>query len=506
MKFRRNLFQIFWLAAVLLALPVVVPAQFIFTTNNGAITITQYTGPGGDVTIPDTITGLKVATVGSTAFYQVSSLTSVTFGTNVTTIADNAIFQCSSLASVTIPASVTNIGQGPMVDCKNLTAISVSPSNSHYTNLNQVLFNTPQTSLIEFPGGIGGSYTIPATVTNIGQAFIGNSLMAISVNAANKIYTNLAGVLFDKSKTFLISYPGGAVGSYTVPSNVTAIVSASFEYSTGVTSVTIGTNVSSIGLFAFYDCPNLAAISVNSTNAIYSSTNGILFDRNKTTLIQYPIAIGGSYLVPGTVVNIGDGAFGDAFGLTSVVIPNSVTNIAQQAFYGCLNLSGVALGKSVKSIGPNAFFLCSSLTDLVFPASLTSIGQYAFGGCQSLTSVCFEGNQPTDGGSIFYFDNALSTILYVNGTAGWGATYDGIATAPCSTCGNSLPLLAISQSGSNVILTWSTDFSAFTLQSTTNLTLPASWNTVFPASAIVGGLETVTNAIAGKGKFYRLSE
>src|ERR1017187_1035026 len=273
---------------LLLALPAAVKAQFLYTTNNGAITITQYTGPGGDVTIPDTITGLKVATVGSTAFYQVSSLTSVTFGTNVTTIADNAIFQCSSLASVTIPASVTNIGQGPMVDCKNLTAISVSPSNSHYTNLNQVLFNTPQTSLIEFPGGIGGSYTIPATVTNIGQAFIGNSLMAISVNAANKIYTNLAGVLFDKSKTFLISSPGGAVGSYTVPSNVTAIVSASFEYSTGVTSVTIGTNVSSIGLFAFYDCPNLAAISVNSTNAIYSSTNGILFDRNKTTLIQYP--------------------------------------------------------------------------------------------------------------------------------------------------------------------------------------------------------------------------
>ena len=91
-------------------------------------------------------------------------------------------------------------------------------------------------------------------------------------------------------------------GSYTVPSNVTNIVSAAFEYSTGVTNVTMGTNVRSIGLFAFYDCPNLAAISVNSTNAFYSSTNGILFDKNKTTLIQYPIPIGGSYLVPATVV------------------------------------------------------------------------------------------------------------------------------------------------------------------------------------------------------------
>ena len=484
------------MGAALLALPAVVQAQFIFTTNSGAITITRYTGPGGDVIIPDTVNDLPVTTIGQAAFYQVSSLTSVTFGTNVTTIADNAIFQCPSLASVAIPASVTNIGSAPMIDCKSLTAISVSPSNSHYTNVNQVLFNTPQTSLIEFPGGVGGSYTIPATVTNVGQAFIGNSLTAISVNAANTIFTNLAGVLTDKRRTQLISYPGNAPGGYTIPSNIVTIVSAAFEYSTGITNVTIGTNVSSIGLLAFYDCPNLTAISVNSTNAFYSSTNGVLFDKNKTTLIQYPIAIGGGYLVPGTVVNIGDGAFGDAFGLTSIVIPNSVTNIAQQAFYGCLNLSGVALGDSVKSIGPSAFFYCSSLTGLVFPASLTSLGQYAIGGCQSLSSVCFAGNQPTDGGSVFYFDNALSTILYVNGTAGWGATYDGIPTAPCPTCGGGAPLLTITLSGDNVILTWVA--TGFTLQSTTNLTAPV-W-------IAVSGQNTVTNPIAGTQMFYRLSQ
>lgn len=497
MKTKRNLIQICLLGAALLALPAVVHAQFIFTTNNGAITITQYTGPGGDVTIPDTVNGLPVTTVGQAAFYQVSSLTSVTFGTNVTTIANNAIFQCPSLASVTIPASVTNIGTGPMIDCKSLAAISVSPSNSHYTNVDQVLFNSPQSSLIEFPGGIGGSYTLPATVTNIGQAFIGNSLTTISVSAANTIFTNLAGVLTDKRRTQLISYPGSAPGSYTVPSNIVTIVSAAFEYSAGVTGVTIGTNVTSIGLFAFYDCPNLAAISVNSTNAFFSSTNGVLFDKNKTTLIQYPIAIGGSYLVPGTVVNIGDGAFGDAFGLTSIVIPNSVTNIAQQAFYGCLNLSGAALGDSIKSIGANAFFYCSSLTDIVFPASLTSLGEYAFGGCQSLSSVCFAGNQPTDGGSVFYFDNALSTLLYVNGTAGWGATYDdGIPTAPCPTCGGGAPLLTITLSGANVILTWSE--AGFTLQSATNLAAPV-WITV-------NGQNAVTNPISGTQMFYRLSQ
>ncbi|MGA2248088.1 MAG: leucine-rich repeat protein [Verrucomicrobiota bacterium] len=131
MKTTFKALHIFLLGAALLALPAAVQAQFIFTTNNGTITITQYTGSGGDVTIPDTINGLPVTTVGQTSFYQVSSLNSVTFGTNVTTIANNAIFQCPSLASVTIPATVTNIGSGPMVDCKSLTTISVSPSNSH---------------------------------------------------------------------------------------------------------------------------------------------------------------------------------------------------------------------------------------------------------------------------------------------------------------------------------------------------------------------------------------
>ena len=504
MNTKRNLSRIRLLAAMLLALPVVAPAQFIYTTNNGVLTLTQYTGSGGDVTIPDKVGSLPVGVVASAAFFQISALTSVTFGTNVTTIANNAIFQCPNLAGVFIPASVTNIGTGPMIDCKSLTTISVSPANSGYTNVNQVLFNKPLTSLIEFPGGAGGSYTIPASVTNVGQAFIGNSLTAISVNPANMYFTNLAGVLFDKSKTFLYSYPGGAAGSYAVPTNATTIVSGAFEYSTGLTTVSIGTNVSSIGTFAFYDCSNLTAITVNATNAFYSSTNGILFDKNKTILIQYPIAIPGSYLVPGTVVNIGDGAFGDAFGLTSVVIPNGVTNIAQQAFYGCLNLSGVFLGNSLKTIGPNAFFYCSSLADVVFPASLTSLGQYSFGGCQSLSSVCFSGNQPADGGSVFLSDHALSTILYVTGKTGWGATFDGISTTPCSTCGGGTPQLGILLSGSNVIVGWLTTFSGFTLEYTTNLLPPVVWATNPTTPVIINQYYAVTNPIAGSRMFFRL--
>lgn len=310
-------------------------AQFAYTTNNGTLTIVQYTGPGGDVVIPDTINGLKVSTVGSQAFFQANSMTSLTFGANVTTIEQNAVFQCPALATVIIPQSVTNIGDGPFVDCKGLTTISLTGSNPFYVVTNGVLFNRSLRYLVEFPGGVGGSDTISDIVTNTGEAFVGNSLTSIVVNPANPIYASTNGVLFNKNFTWLLSYPGAAPGSYAVPNTVSTILSASFEFSTGVTDVTLGTNVTSIGYAAFYDCSAMTSITVNSNNAFYSTTNGVLYDKAMTVLIQYPSGLPGTYV-----------------GLTSVSIPDAVTNIGFETFYSCINLSNVALGEGNICLNP----------------------------------------------------------------------------------------------------------------------------------------------------------
>ena len=487
--------------------PAVARAQYGYTTTSNQVTITSYSGGGGSVVIPDTINGMPVVAIGPSAFNQVSTLTAVTMGTNLTTIGEAAFFQCQELTQVSFTKSVTNMSPAPFYDCQSLTTITMSGTNAYVLVTNDVIFNANMTTIFQYPNGLSGSYTIPASVTNLNLAFVGNLLVAINVNVSNPVYGSANGVLFNKAGTILVNYPGSASGAYTVPATVTNILGASFEYSKGVTAITIGTNVTGIGYAAFFFAAGLGSINVATNSAYFASSNGVLFNKSMTQLIQYPIAVSGGYVIPGTVTNIIDGAFGNAFYLTSVVIPNSVTYIGLEAFYACASLTNVVIGNGVTNIGQEAFFYCPSLPSIVIPPSVATISEYAFGDCESLTSICFEGKEPVDGGTIFYFDEALTSVLYVSGEPGWGATYDGYATTPCTTCGNTTtpPQLTITHSGTNVVLTWPSSFSGFTLQSITNL-LSNNWSTVTPAPVVVNNLNTVTNGVTGTRKFYRLSE
>ena len=497
-----------WRAAVVwlvwLTLPTFVRAQYVYTTANGQVTITQYTGTGGNVTIPDSTNGFPITTVASGAFFQVVGLTNVTFGTNVGIIAGDAIFQCVNITNVNLPASVTNIGSGPFLDCKSLVSIFVNTNNTHFTNVGVVLFDKALDTVVQFPGGLTNSYTLPATVTSVGESFIGNSLSNIMVNSANTVFTNLGVALVTKDFKQLWAYPGTARGSYSVPTNINFIISAAFEYSTGVTNIFIPTNTTSIGGLAFFDCANLQAITVAPTNSFFSSTNGVLFDKGYKMLIQYPCAATGSYAVPNTCTNIEVGAFGDAVFLSGVFMPNGVTNIDIQAFYGCTNLTVVIPGTNLISIGQQAFFLCTRLPGIVFPPAVKSLGQYAFGGCFSLTSACFEGSPPTDGGSVFLADNSLTSILHVSGATGWSGTYDGIFTAVCTACTNAEPILGIARKGTNALVEWSSAFPGFTLLSTTNLVAPVNWSAETAVPVTINNLNVVTNDGRLSKKFYKL--
>jgi hypothetical protein len=157
-----------------------------YVNNSGTITLTGYTGPGGAVTIPSPINGLPVTSIGNNAFAGLTSLTSVTIPTSVTNIGNGAFGGCTGLTSVTIPTNVTSIGTAPFAGCTSLTAITVGASNPAYCSVAGVLFNKSQTTLIQFPGGVSGSYTIPDGVTSIGaNAFNGcASLTSVTIPAS----------------------------------------------------------------------------------------------------------------------------------------------------------------------------------------------------------------------------------------------------------------------------------------------------------------------------------
>ena len=238
---------------ILLMLAPAAWAQFIFTTNNGAITITGYTGSDGNVTVPSATNGYPVTVIGNSSFFLKSSVTGVTVGTNVTLIDNYAFELCRSLTNVIISDSVTNIGLSAFEFCSNLMNVTIPDS---VTSIGQWAFL-----------GLGlTSVTIPNNVISIGNQAFANcySLTNVAVTAGNLSYASAGGVLFNKALTTLIQYPAGLAGSYSIPNNVTSIGVDAFEYCPGLTNVTIGNSVISIGYSTFKQC-NLTSLTIPNT-------------------------------------------------------------------------------------------------------------------------------------------------------------------------------------------------------------------------------------------------
>jgi hypothetical protein len=254
------------------------------------------------------------------------------------------------------------------------------------------------------------SIEIPSSVTNIGYKTFSNFKGLINVALENPIYSSVDGILYDKNKTELICVPSGKIGGFVVPSSVTSIGDHAFEDCSGLTSIEIPSSVTSIGnkafsecsgftsieipssvtsigYGAFSECSGLTSINVTTDNAVYSSENGVLYDKKKTKLICVPGAKKGKFEIPSSVTSIESWAFSECSGLSRVKIPTSVTSIGVCAFTGCSGLTSIKIPSSVTSIGSSAFRGCSGLTSIKIPSSVTSIGYGAFGRCSGLTEI-----------------------------------------------------------------------------------------------------------------------
>ena len=188
-------------------------------------------------------------------------------------------------------------------------------------------------------------------------------------------------------------YGCNGLSSVIIPELVTSIGNSSFRGCRGLMSVNIPSSVTSIGDYAFSRCNSLTSIHVNENNTAYCSKNGILFNKTKTIILQYPAGkIEMDYNIPNSVVSIGNGAFGGCKELISVAIPNSVTDIGERAFGGCEKLTSVTIPNSVTTIKDRCFLECHGLTSVIIPNSVTSIEDYAFFHCCGLLSVIIPGS------------------------------------------------------------------------------------------------------------------
>ena len=332
---------------------------------------------GSDFTIP-----FGVLHIADYAFYGNLCLESITIPNSVTTLGDHVFSHCWELKSISIPDSVIAIGKAPFSGCRNLSDISVSKDQPALTIRDNVVFNKDMTSLIYYqPSGEEKTYIIPNGVKTIeDEAFYG----------------------CDNLQTI------------TIPNSVTSIGDRAFEDCYPLTSIHIPDSVTHIGNGLFSYCYSLSIISVSSNHPALTVVDGVLFDKDMTTLIYYPSEKTNEiYDIPYGVKYIGYHAFGSNRYLSTINIPNSVTSIGEGAFCGCGHLTSITIPYGVSSIEKETFAY-SSITAINIPDSVTSIGDEAFENCDRLMSIDIPSSVENIGIAAFRECDGLTNFIIPN--------------------------------------------------------------------------------------------
>ena len=296
-----------------------------------------------EIYCPETLRVFEWGGMKSEKFTEINKIT-IPYG--VTKIAAETFKDCGSLKEVKIPSTVREIGMNAFRNCGSLKNVTLPDSVTKINDKAFIWCRALETIMI------------PYSITEIGSyALVGcSSLMNISVDDGNTVYADIDGVLSDKSKTTLIQFPGGREGAYSIPNGVTKIGTEAFAYCNMLTNVTVPNSVTKINDRAFIDCSSLTGINVDQGNAVYSDIDGVLFTKDETILMQFPQGNEmDTYEIPSTVREIGANAFRNCGSLTDVTLPDSVTKINDNAFVGCSSLSG-GTKKRILQINPNASF------------------------------------------------------------------------------------------------------------------------------------------------------
>lgn len=432
---------------------IISPTQVVVTY--GASYSNSYSGV---IEVPATITdyysgnSYNVVAVGDSAFYDCTSLTSITLPSSISSIGSYAFYQCNGLDSISIPADVTSIGKKAFAYSYNLRSISIPEG---VTAIPISAFEgCAVLSSIDLPlslTAIGdsafyecmslNSISVPESVTSIGSYAFNSCYMLFSIEFP-EVSTISQGVLQNCSSLFEVS----------LPSTITEINPSSFQncsslrtiYCYNPTPISItpdvfdGVTTSTVELVvptnssAQYSSANVwnnfNVVEQDLSVAYDFKVNGIYYNTISTTqaAVTYSStnynSYSGSIAIPATVVNpntgtsysvtqIGSSAFRGSTSLNAVTIPSSVTSIGTFAFYQCSGLNSINIPSSVSSIGNYAFVSCTGLLSMSFPEGITSLSTSVLQSCSSLSSVILPSTLTSIGTYAFYNCGALQNII-----------------------------------------------------------------------------------------------
>lgn len=336
-----------------------------------------------------------VTGVGSDAFAYCYNVEEIVLPDTVAVLGKECFSWCRALDSITIPGSVETWGSGVFFGCENLTEIILQ--DGLYA-IGEDAFR--QCYALK-------SVTIPGWVGEIGESAFSNCPALEEVILQE-------GVKSIGSHAFSFC---SALKELILPDSLSTIGARAFTGCDMLTTVTVPKGVSFISGPPFLGCSSLREILVAEGNPAYCSVDGILFSKDRTLLVQYPAARQGAYVIPETVTALGDSAFFECSGLTSLTIPGSVTVIPMLACYNCENITELNLLEGTRIIEEDAFLHADGLTQVVIPASVTQIGVTAFAYSDVLSNILFAGDAPEISPNAF--NEVIATGRYPGGNASW---------------------------------------------------------------------------------------
>lgn len=311
------------LLALLLPAGAAAQSSFTFSDNgDGTLTLTAYTGSATKVNIPATDNGMPVTAIGTRAFFQNRTAKTVNVPVGVLSIGTMAFAQ-SLVRTVNLPEGLQTIGDHAFSGADSLQKLAlpeglIDVSASAFIGCTQLR-----------------SISIPSTLRQIPPELFESlaGLQSIQVAAGNEKYTDMGGMLVQRSTNTLCRVPrGGGKGAFAVPEGIAAIGPCAFHQCLGLTEITLPASVTEISPGAFDGCAALAAIKPVKANPVYEAVDGVLFETATRTLHTYPLGRpGGRYTVPDGTLAIADFAFSYST-LYELTIPASVTLIGHDAF------------------------------------------------------------------------------------------------------------------------------------------------------------------------------